>query len=216
MKFFFYLLVFFNIITQSYSNTIFYLTKIPNLIIHDLTSSNGIKYLKAEKSFQVGIVNSNVQCDVANKKDIDNTFKTIKDNFDIYDKNFLNKVNLKYIVLCKNLKVSNIKTAGVPNHIVKTLIIDVKSDPKYFERSLHHELFHMIDDSFDNLFSKLSNYKYWMLSYNDSSYPSRKDMLDILSKYSNNINIPVTLILIKKAVVNEIKKIFLNLTSSSL
>ena len=158
MKFFFYLLVFFNIITQSYSNTIFYLTKIPNLIIHDLTSSNGIKYLKAEKSFQVGIVNSNVQCDVANKKDIDNIFKTIKDNFDIYDKNFLNKVNLKYIVLCKNLKVSNIKTAGVPNHILKTLIIDVKSDPKYFERSLHHELFHMINDSYKNLFS----YDKWM------------------------------------------------------
>ena len=42
---------------------------------------------------------------------------------------------------------------------------------------------------FDNLFSKLSNYKYWMLSYNESSYPSRKQMLNILSKYSNNINV---------------------------
>ena len=56
-------------------------------------------------------------------------------------------------MLCENLKVSNIKTAGVPNHKVKTLIIDIKSDPRYFERSIHHELFHMADGSYDNLFS---------------------------------------------------------------
>jgi len=121
--------------------------------VYDLTATNGIKYLKAEKSFRVGIVNGNVQCDEVNEKDIVDKFKTIKNNFDKYEKKFLYKVNLKYIVLCKNLKVSNIKTAGVPNHNVKTLIVDVKSDPRYFERSLHHELFHMIDDSNEDLFS---------------------------------------------------------------
>ena len=36
----------------------------------------------------------------------------------------------------KNLKVADIKTAGVPNYKVKTLIIDIKSDPRYFERSI--------------------------------------------------------------------------------
>ena len=55
-------------------------------------------------------------------------------------------------MLCENLEVSNIKTAGVPNHNVKTLIIDIKSDERYFERSIHHELFHMVDDSFELLF----------------------------------------------------------------
>ena len=34
------------------------------------------------------------------------------------------------------------------------MIIDVSFDKEYFERSMHHELFHMIDDSFNNLFSK--------------------------------------------------------------
>ena len=52
-----------------------------------------------------------------------------------------------------SLKVSDIRTAGVPNHKVKTLIIDIKFDPRYFERSIHHELFHMADESYDNLFS---------------------------------------------------------------
>ena len=58
------------------------------------------------------------------------------------------------MVICKNLKVSNINTAGVPNHNVKTLIIDIGFDETHFERSMHHELFHMVDDSYNDLFSK--------------------------------------------------------------
>ena len=153
MKFLFIILIFFKFVSPVYANTIYYLTKIPNLKVHDLTSLNGIKYLKAEKSFKVGIVENNVQCDVAKEKDIKSKFNIVKKNFDRYEKSFLKKINLKYVVLCQNLRVSNIKTAGVPNHTVKTLIIDIKSDKRYFERSLHHELFHMIDDSYRNLFS---------------------------------------------------------------
>lgn len=44
-------------------------------------------------------------------------------------------------------------------------------------------------DLFDNLFSKLGKYKYWLLSYNNSSYPSKEQLLDLLSKYSNNIKV---------------------------
>ena len=147
------------------ANTIFYLTKIPNLKVYELKTTNGIKYLAAEKPFNVGIVQNNVQCDVATNDEIKKNFPIIKANFDKYEKNFLEKINLKYVVICKNLKVSDIKTAGVPNHIVKTLIIDINFDKKYFERSMHHELFHMIDDSFDSLFSK----KNWE-KFNTSSF----------------------------------------------
>ena len=141
------------IFSPAYGNTIYYLTKIPNLQVYDLTASNGIKYLKAEKSFKVGIVKNNVQCNKPSENNIKNKFKLIKRNLEKYEKDFLEKINLKYVVLCENLKVSGIRTAGVPNHKVKTLIIDIKSDPRYFERSIHHELFHMADESYDNLFS---------------------------------------------------------------
>ena len=153
MKLLIAIFLFINIHSSAFSNTIYYLTKIPNLKVHDLDSSNGIKYLKAEKSFKVGIVENNVQCNKPSDNDIKNKFKIIKKNLERYEKVFLEKINLKYVVLCENLKVSDIKTAGVPNHKVKTLIIDIKSDPKHFERSIHHELFHMADDSYDNLFS---------------------------------------------------------------
>ena len=151
------------------ANTIFYLTKIPNLKAYELKATNGIKYLAAEKPFKVGIVQNNVQCDVASDEEIRKKFPIIKANFDKYEKNFLQKVNLKYVVICKNLKVSDIETAGVPNHNVKTLIIDISFDKRYFERSMHHELFHMIDDSYDNLFSKKS----W-INFNSSTFKYAK------------------------------------------
>lgn len=40
---------------------------------------------------------------------------------------------------------------------------------------------------FDNLFSKLGKYRYWMLSYNSRSKPSKEELLNLLSKYSKNV-----------------------------
>lgn len=40
---------------------------------------------------------------------------------------------------------------------------------------------------FDKLFSKLQNFKYWILSYNNSSYPKKEELLNLFSKYSDNI-----------------------------
>ena len=42
---------------------------------------------------------------------------------------------------------------------------------------------------FDTLFSKLGNFKYWFLSYNNSSYPSKEQLVELISKYSKNIQI---------------------------
>lgn len=44
-------------------------------------------------------------------------------------------------------------------------------------------------DLFDKLFSKLQNFKYWMLSYNNSSYPTKEQLIEIIGKYSRNIQV---------------------------
>ena len=165
MRLFIITFLFFKTFSPVYANTIYYLTKIPNLEIHDLTASNGIKYLKAKKYFKVGFRENNVQCNDVSEKDIKNKFDIIKKNFNKYNKNFLKKINLRYVVLCENLKVAEIKTAGVPNHNMKTLIMDIKFDERYFERSMHHELFHMIEASYKDLFS----YKEWK-KFNNSEF----------------------------------------------
>ncbi|MDF0716298.1 DNA adenine methylase [Muricauda sp. 334s03] len=42
---------------------------------------------------------------------------------------------------------------------------------------------------FDQLFSKLGNFKYWYLSYNNASYPSKEELLDLLRKYSDDVEV---------------------------
>lgn len=42
---------------------------------------------------------------------------------------------------------------------------------------------------FKKLFSSLGKYKYWFLSYNNNSYPSKEDLLYIIGQYSKNIEI---------------------------
>lgn len=42
---------------------------------------------------------------------------------------------------------------------------------------------------FDTLFSKLQNFKYWILSYNNSSIPNKGQLLDLLNKYSKDVQL---------------------------
>ena len=157
MKFLKIIFLIFILISSANANTIFYLIKIPNLEIYDNKSANGLKYLKAMKPFNVGIRDNNVSCFNSNEEDIKKKMPLIEKNLNKYSSTFLSKINLKYVVLCENLTVSQINTAGVPNPKTKTLIIDIKFKEKYFERVLHHEIFHMIDETHKEIFL----YKEW-------------------------------------------------------
>lgn len=42
---------------------------------------------------------------------------------------------------------------------------------------------------FDKLFSKLQNFKYWYLSYNNSSAPSKDELLFLIGKYSDDVKV---------------------------
>ncbi len=44
-------------------------------------------------------------------------------------------------------------------------------------------------EQFDDLFSKLKNFKYWILSYNNKSSPSKEELLNLMSKYSNDVKV---------------------------
>ena len=44
-----------------------------------------------------------------------------------------------------------------------------------------------IIEQFDKLFGKLKNFRYWMLSYNSRSKPSKEELLQLLYKYSDNV-----------------------------
>ena len=179
MRIFKLVLISFFLITSANSNSIYNIIKIPNLEIYELKTPNKLKYFYATKPFRLG-VQKNITCINSNKKTYDEKYQIISKNLNKYSKEFLKKINLKYIVMCENLTISGINTAGIPNHIMKTLIIDLKFDKKYFERVIHHELFHIINDSFKHLFNEneWKNFNRQNFKYADCSTCSKKLGLD--------------------------------------
>ena len=153
MRIFKLVLISFFLITSANSNSIYNLIKIPNLEIYELKTPNKLKYFYATKPFRLGI-QKNIACNNSDKKTYDEKYEIITSNLKRYSKEFLRKINHRYIVMCENLSISEINTAGIPDHIMKTLIIDLKFNEKYFERVLHHELFHIINDGFKDLFNE--------------------------------------------------------------
>ena len=154
------------IFTQSHADTIYNLIKIPNLEIYDIKTPNKLRYLYAKQPFTIGVDN-NINCYDSKKKDLDQKYEIIQKHLNRYNQNFLKKINLKYIVLCEDLSISNINTAGIPDNVMKTLILDIKFNEKYFERVIHHEVFHIINDSFKEIFDEkvwsdfnIKNFKY--------------------------------------------------------
>jgi len=161
-------LLLFLLTTQVQANTIYNLIKIPNLAIYETKTQNKLRYLYAKQPFTIG-VNNNINCYNSNKKNLDDKYKIVKKNLDRYNHKFLKKINLKYIVLCEDLSISKINTAGIPDHIMKTLILDINFNQNYFERVIHHEVFHVINDSYKNLFDE----KVWS-DFNDKEFKYAK------------------------------------------
>tara|TARA_B100000767_G_scaffold268975_1_gene290112 strand:+ start:178 stop:915 length:738 start_codon:yes stop_codon:yes gene_type:complete len=151
-------------ITPLKANTIYNLIKIPNLKIYEINTKNKLKYLYATSSFRLG-VKKNIVCLNSNKKDLERKYKIIYKNLSRYSYSYLKKINLKYIVLCENLSISGINTAGIPDNIMKTLILDIKFNEDYFERVIHHEVFHIVHDQHKELF----NENEW-IKFNDSEF----------------------------------------------
>ena len=170
------------ILSPSQADTIYNLIKIPNLEIYEINTSNKLRYLYAKQPFTIGVDN-NINCFNSEKKVLDKKYKIIQKNLNKYNQKFLKKINLKYIVLCEDLSISKINTAGIPDNVMKTLILDIKFDEKYFERVIHHEVFHIINDSFKDIFNEKvwSNFNVKNFRYAECSTCTDKLGLDTYS-----------------------------------
>ena len=167
------------IFTQTQADTIYNLIKIPNLEIYDIKTPNKLRYLYAKQPFTIGVDN-NINCYDSKKEILDQKYQIIQKNLNRYNQKFLKKINLKYIVLCENLSISKINTAGIPDNVMKTLILNIKFNENYFERVIHHEVFHVINDSFKQLFNEeiWSNFNIKEFKYAECSTCTDKLGLD--------------------------------------
>ena len=183
MKLFKLILLCLFLFSNAYANTIYELIKIPHLEIYNIKTENKLRYLYAKQPFTIGVDN-NINCFNSTKKDLEKKYLIIEKNLSRYPKDFLKKINLKYIVLCENLSISGIGTAGIPDNVMKTLIVDIKFNKKYFERVLHHEVFHIINDSYREIFNEKiwSSFNPLGFNYAECSTCTKKIGLDTYLK----------------------------------
>ena len=134
------------------ADEIYNLIKIPNLEIYKLKNDNKIRYLNAKGDFKIGM-DYNITCNKTNQENLNTKFPIIERNIKRYNSKFLKKINLKYIVFCEGLFISKINTGGIPDNENRTLILDINFNEKYFERMIHHEIFHMIQNSNEDDFN---------------------------------------------------------------
>ena len=183
MKLFKLILLCLFLFSNASANTIYELIKIPHLEIYNIKTENKLRYLYAKQPFTIGVDN-NINCFNSTKQDLKKKYVIIEKNLGRYSKDFLKKINLKYIVLCEDLSISGIGTAGIPDNVMKTLIIDIKFNEKYFERVLHHEVFHIINDSYKDIFNEKiwSSFNPKEFNYAECSTCTKKIGLETYSK----------------------------------
>ena len=181
----------------SYVNAdeIYNLLKIPNLEIYKLKNDNNIRYLNAKGNFKIG-VNKNITCDKVNLNNLNSKFPLVEKNINLYNSSFLNKIKLKYIIFCQNLFISEINTGGIPDNKNRSLILDINFNQKYFERMIHHEIFHMIQNTHTKYFDedKFSSFNQTSFNYAECSTCSDRLNLDLyentsgfLTEYSKTV-----------------------------
>ena len=194
MKIFFLIIIVFQI-THINADEIYNLLKIPNLEIYKFKTDNNIRFLNSKKNFKIG-VNNNISCNKSYPQNLDNKFPIIQKNINFYNSDFLNKINLRYVVLCEDLFISEINTGGIPDTEKRTLILDINFNPKYFERMVHHEIFHMIQKSYVEIFDEkhFSSFNDVNFNYAECSTCSDRLNLDLydvtngfLTEYSKSI-----------------------------
>ena len=214
------ILLLFFFITPLKANTIYNLIKIPNLEIYEINTENKLKYLYAVRPFRLG-TQKNIVCSNANKKDLEEKYKIIYKNLNRYSYDYLKKINLKYIVLCENLSISELYTAGIPDNIMKTLILDIQFNEDYFERVIHHEVFHIIYLQYKEIFNdeewiKFNNpkFKYAKCSTctKNIGLEKYKETKGFLTEYSKSTasedmaEVYSHMIFLKKEEINQIRK----------
>ena len=142
------ILLLFFIIFQSKADQIYELIKIPNLKIYQIDKENNLRYLTPKKDFVTNSGINNVSCKKSKNDKVEEKYIKTKNELNIFKKKFFEKIKLKYIVLCEELKVGEINALGFANPEMETILLNIDTNDNDFERVIHHEVFHIINDSF--------------------------------------------------------------------
>ena len=174
MKLNFLILLLFFTIFQSKADQIYELIKIPNLKIYQIDKENNLRYLTPKKDFVTNSGINNVSCKKSNNYKVEKKYIKTKNELNVFKKALFEKIKLKYIVLCEKLKVGEINALGFANPEMETILLNINTNDDDFERVIHHEIFHIIENNYkkffpDTVWAKLNNPNFYYSGNSNSS-----------------------------------------------
>ncbi len=137
---------------HSKADQIYELIKIPNLKIYQIDKESNLRYLTPEKDFVTNSGINNVSCKKSNNHSVKEKYIKSKNELNVFKKEFFEKIKLKYIVLCEELKVGEVNALGFANPEMKTILLNINTNDNDFERVIHHEVFHIIENNYKKFF----------------------------------------------------------------
>ncbi len=146
------ILLFFFTIFQSKADQIYELIKIPNLKIYQIDKENNLRYLTPKKDFVTNSGINNISCKKPNNYRVEKKYLKTKNELNVFKKKFFEKIKLRYIVLCEGLKVGEINALGFANPEMETILLNININDNDFERVIHHEVFHIIENNYKKFF----------------------------------------------------------------
>ena len=146
------ILLLFFIIFQSKADQIYELIKIPNLKIYKIDKESNLRYLTPEKDFLTNSGINNVSCKKSNNHSVKQKYIKSKNELNVFKKEFFEKIKPKYIILCKELKVGEINALGFANPEMETILLNIDTNDNDFERVIHHEVFHILENNHKKFF----------------------------------------------------------------
>ncbi len=152
MKLKIFTLLLFFIIFQSKADQIYELIKIPNLKIYQIDKKNNLIYVTPKKDFVTNSGTSNISCKKSNNYKVEKKYIKTKNELNVFKKMFFEKIKLRYIVLCEGLKVGEINALGFANPEMETILLNININDNDFERVIHHEVFHIIENNYKKFF----------------------------------------------------------------
>ena len=146
------ILLLFLTIFHSKADQIYELIKIPNLKIYQIDKESNLRYLTPEKDFITNSGINNVSCKKSDNYKVEKKYIKTKNELNVFKKALFEKIKLKYIVLCEDLKVGEINALGFANPEMETILLNINTNDDDFERVIHHEIFHIIENNYKKFF----------------------------------------------------------------
>lgn len=116
----------------------------------DLAVERGVEMMVAGRAFQLPAGNGPISASAPDAGAAERASAIVHEELRRFPEGFVAAAGLWRVVFCEGLREGNDVIPSLPNYR-HTLLLDVRAEPAYLRRLVHHEVFHFVDFADDGI-----------------------------------------------------------------